>query len=113
MGGLTEIAIVRHDNKIAQVEADRYLFVSLISHLDEPARRTRPFFSGWVRYYGLFYPSKLRDALRTIDVFIVRWVSQKYLRFRRRTLAAWNWLHSLKQRNPTMFAHWTLGPAAR
>ena len=46
-------------------------------NLDELARRTRPFLSGWVRYYGLFYPSRLRDALRTIDVFIVRWVSQK------------------------------------
>jgi group II intron reverse transcriptase/maturase len=81
-------------------------------NLDELARRTRPYLSGWVRYYGLFYPSKLRDALRTIDVFIVRWVSQKYLRFRRHKLAAWNWLRSLKRRNPTMFAHWTLGPTA-
>ena len=33
-------------------------------------------------------------------------------RFRGHTLAAWDWLRSLKRRNPTMFAHWTLGPAA-
>jgi RNA-directed DNA polymerase len=80
--------------------------------LEEIARWTRPFLSGWVRYYGRFYPSKLREELRTIDAFIVRWVSRKYKRFRGHTLAAWDWLRSLKGRNPTMFAHWTLGPAA-
>jgi Group II intron, maturase-specific domain len=31
--------------------------------LDEIARWTRPFLSGWVRYYGRFYPSKLREYL--------------------------------------------------
>ena len=72
----------------------------------------RPTLAGWVRYYGRFYPSKLREELRTIDAFIVRWVSRKYKRFRGHTLAAWNWLRSLKRRNPDMFAHWTLGPAA-
>lgn len=80
--------------------------------LDEITRWTRPFLSGWVRYYGRFYPSKLREELRTIDAFIVRWVARKYKRFRGRTLAAWDWLRSLKRRNPDMFAHWTLGPAA-
>jgi RNA-directed DNA polymerase len=80
--------------------------------LDEIARWTRPVLSGWVRYYGRFYPSKLREELRTIDAFIVRWVSRKYKRFRGHTLAAWDWLRSLKRRNPAMFAHWTLGPAA-
>ena len=68
--------------------------------LDEIARWTRPFLSGWVRYYGRFYPSKLREELRTIDAFIVRWVSRKYKRFRGHTLAAWDWLRSLKRRNP-------------
>ena len=68
--------------------------------LEEIARWTRPFLSGWVRYYGRFYPSKLREELRTIDAFIVRWVSRKYKRFRGHTLAAWDWLRSLKRRNP-------------
>ena len=60
----------------------------------EIARWSRPFLSGWVRYYGRFYPSKLREELRTIDAFIVRWVSRKYKRFRGHTLAAWDWLRS-------------------
>jgi putative transposase len=28
------------------------------------------------------------------------------------TLASWEWLRSLRQRNPNLFAHWALGPAA-
>jgi Group II intron, maturase-specific domain len=37
------------------------------------SRLGRPVLTGWVRYYGWFYPSKLRAELRTIDAFIVRW----------------------------------------
>lgn len=77
--------------------------------LEEIAKWARPVLQGWVHYYGRFYPSKLRNALRTIDAFIVRWVCRKYKRLRGRTMAAWAWLRSLRQRNPTMFAHWALG----
>lgn len=80
--------------------------------LEEIAKWVRPALVGWVRYYGRFYPSRLREGLRTIDAFIVRWVSRKYKRFRGHTLAAWEWLRSLRRRNPKLFAHWTIGPAA-
>ncbi len=56
--------------------------------LEEIATWARPVLSGWVRYYGRFYPSKLREELRTIDAFIVRWAMRKYKRFRGRTMAA-------------------------
>jgi group II intron reverse transcriptase/maturase len=78
--------------------------------LEDLAKKVRPILAGWVRYYGRFYPSQLRDDLRTIDAFIVRWVSRKYKRFRGHTKAKWTWLRSVKRRNPTMFPHWTLGP---
>ena len=80
--------------------------------LEEIAKWVRPTLAGWVRYYGRFYPSKLREDLRTIDAFIVRWVSRKYKRFRGHTLAVWDWLRSLRRRNPNLFAHWALGPVA-
>jgi RNA-directed DNA polymerase len=80
--------------------------------LEAIAKWVRPVLSGWVRYYGRFYPSKLRDELRTIDVFIVRWAARKYKRFRGHTKATWEWLSSLRRRNPTLFAHWTLGATA-
>jgi len=81
--------------------------------LQDVADWVRPVLSGWVRYYGRFYPSKLRTALRTIDAFIVRWAIRKYKRFRGHTKAVWEWWRSLKRRNPNMFAHWSgLEPAA-
>jgi RNA-directed DNA polymerase len=64
--------------------------------LEDIAKWVRPVLSGWVRYYGRFYPSKLRDELRTIDAFIVRWASRKYKRFRGHTKATWEWLSSLR-----------------
>jgi RNA-directed DNA polymerase len=81
--------------------------------LDDIAKWVRPVLTGWVRYYGRFYPSTLRDELRTIDAFIVRWASRKYKRFQGHTMAIWSWLRALKRRNPRLFAHWALGSTAR
>jgi hypothetical protein len=67
--------------------------------LEEIAAWVRLVLSGWVRYYGRFYPSKLRTELRTIDAFIVRWAIRKYKRFRGHTKAVWDWLRALKRRN--------------
>ena len=80
--------------------------------LAEIAAWVRPVLTGWVRYYGRFYPSKLQEELRTIDAYIVRWAARKYKRFQGHTLATWEWLRSLKRRNPRLFAHWALGSAA-
>jgi RNA-directed DNA polymerase len=80
--------------------------------LEEIATWVRPVLDGWVRYYGRFYPSKLRGELRTIDEFIVRWAMRKYKRFRGRPRASWNWLQAVKCRNPRLFAYWSLEPVA-
>jgi group II intron reverse transcriptase/maturase len=77
-------------------------------HLDDIARRVRPVLSGWVRYYGYFYPSALRGALRTLDFFLVRWAQRKYRRLRNHYLRAWAWLGRVRTRQPRLFAHWVL-----
>jgi RNA-directed DNA polymerase len=76
------------------------------------AKWVRPVLAGWVRYYERSYPSMLQNALRTIDAFIVGWACRKYKRFKRRTMAAWDWLRALKRRRPTLLAHWALRPTA-
>jgi len=81
--------------------------------LQDIADWVRPILSRWVRYYGRFYPSKLRAELRTIDAFIVRWAIRKYKRFRGHIKAVWDWLRALKRRTPNLFAHWRgVEPAA-
>jgi group II intron reverse transcriptase/maturase len=76
------------------------------------AKRVRPVLTGWVRYYGRFYPSKLQEELRTIDTYLVRWATRKYKRFQGHTMATWDWMRAVKRRNPGLFAHWSLGPTA-
>jgi RNA-directed DNA polymerase len=77
--------------------------------LDELARWTRPLVWGWVRYYGRFYASALRRALRTLDVFLVRWAQRKYKRLRTHKGRAWKWLWQIAARQPDLFAHWMAG----
>ena len=80
--------------------------------LEDIATWVRPVLTGWVRYYGRFYPSKLREELRTIDEFIVRWASRKYKRFHGHGWPAGTGCVRLRRRNPQLFAHWSLEPAA-
>ena len=40
--------------------------------LGELRERFHSKMTGWIRYYGLFYPSMLRRALRTLDFHLVR-----------------------------------------
>ena len=76
--------------------------------LEDVAIWVRPVLSGWVRYYGRFYPSQLRRELHTIDEFIVRWAARKYKRFRGHVMATWRWLNAVRRRNPQLFAHGAL-----
>jgi RNA-directed DNA polymerase len=76
--------------------------------LTDVVRQVRPALLGWVRYYGRFRPSALRDALRTLDHFLVRWAQRKYKRLRTHKLRAWDWLRRLRARQPALFPHWEL-----
>jgi group II intron reverse transcriptase/maturase len=74
--------------------------------LDELLARFRPKLVGWVRYYGLFHPSTLQRALRTLDQHLVRWAQRKYKRLRGHVTRAWDWLSALRRRAPRLFPHW-------
>jgi RNA-directed DNA polymerase len=80
--------------------------------LEDIVHWVAPILRGWVRYYGLYHPSKLREDLRTIDMYVVRWAYRKYKRFGGHTLATWDWLRRVKRHQPTMFAHWSPNPKA-
>lgn len=69
--------------------------------------RFRPVVVGWVRYYGLFHPSTLQRALKTLDLHLVKWARCKYKRLRGHVSRAWDWLTQLQLRAPTLFPHWS------
>jgi RNA-directed DNA polymerase len=74
--------------------------------LGELLERYRPVLVGWVRYYGLFHPSALQHALKTLDLHLVQWAQRKYQKLRGHVSRAWDWLRELRQRAPTLFPHW-------
>ena len=77
--------------------------------LAEIAQEINPTVRGWIGYYGRFYPSELSRSLRHIDAYLIRWVTQKYKRMRRRTSRAAELLASVARREPGLFAHWHVG----
>src|SRR5436190_17045776 len=56
--------------------------------LEQLAREINPVVRGWITYYGRFYPSALVSSLNRINDYLVRWLVQKYKRFRRRWMRA-------------------------
>jgi len=78
--------------------------------LEAIAKWTRPVLLGWIQYYGRFHRSVLRDVLRTLDHFIVRWAQRKYKRLKGHKKRAWEWLRRVKARQPHLFAHWLTKP---
>lgn len=75
--------------------------------IDQLLARYRPIVVGWVRYYGLFHPSTLHRALKTLDLHLVKWARCKYKRLRGHLSRAWDWLGQLQRRAPTLFPHWS------
>ncbi|MFM0069337.1 group II intron maturase-specific domain-containing protein [Paraburkholderia aspalathi] len=73
---------------------------------EELLARIRPVLVGWVRYYGLFHPSALQRALKSLDIHLVKWAQCKYKRLRGHVSRAWDWLTQLRRRAPTLFPHW-------
>lgn len=64
---------------------------------------------GWVNYYGRFYKSAMYPFLRNIEMFLIRWVTRKYKRFRGHRQRAKSWLGRIRKREPNLFVHWRLG----
>jgi RNA-directed DNA polymerase len=51
--------------------------------LTDLARIFHPIIQGWINYYGRFYRSVLKKALRRIKAYLVRWAQCKCKRLRR------------------------------
>ncbi len=76
--------------------------------LAELAREINMVVRGWINYYGRFYRSKLHASLNRINDYLVRWIVQKYKRYRGRRMRAWTALGKAAQAHPRLFAHWQI-----
>lgn len=69
------------------------------------ARWINPIVRGWMNYYGAFYRSALYPLLARINTYLMRWLRNKYERFRGRKKARVAWIKAVENR-PRYFAHW-------
>ncbi len=78
------------------------------SSLKDLAREINAIVRGWTNYYGRFYPSALVPSLNRINDYLVRWIVQKYKRYKGRWMRARDALGRAARLYPGMFAHWKL-----
>ena len=72
------------------------------------AESINPQVRGWILDHGAFYRSELFFLAERIDEHIVRWAMHKFKRLRGRRMRARAWLRQVQQREPKLFAHWSL-----
>lgn len=62
---------------------------------------------GWINYYGKFRMSEMRKVFRLLHVRLVKWIRNKYRRFRKqRWYAAYKFLQRISKDYPSLFVHW-------
>ena len=71
------------------------------------ARMFRSVVSGWIAYYGRFYPSALYPFFKRLNRRLVRWARQKYKRLGHQRRAT-HWLRRIARREPGLFPHWRM-----
>jgi len=76
------------------------------STLADLAREINVIVRGWINYYGRFYRSALCSSLNRINDYLVRWIVQKYKRYRGRWMRARDALGRAARLYPGLFAHW-------
>jgi len=65
--------------------------------------------SGWINYYGAYRLSDLRGVFRVLNHRLLKWVQNKYKRFRKQTSKARQWLRNVSKQFPNIFEHWKFG----
>lgn len=76
--------------------------------LNDLAEEVNPALRGWLNYFTAFYPSAVTPVGKRVDRHLMRWARWKYKRLKRSEDRARAWLKGVRQRAPSLFAHWTL-----
>jgi RNA-directed DNA polymerase len=83
------------------------------STAEDLARIINPVVRGWMAYYGAFYRTALYPVLHRINTYLLRWIMNKYKKWRTWKKAA-RALTEAAARRPRYFAHWAwVKPATR
>jgi group II intron reverse transcriptase/maturase len=90
----------------------RDLKISRMVHLriQDLAEILAPKIRGRINYFGHFNKTGLKRAMRLINLRLIKWVINKYRRYRRKPrILAWRWLQDIYSKYPNLFEHWKYG----
>ena len=79
------------------------------AELEEIALQKASIIRGWIYYYGRFRLYCMRTVFRALNVRLIRWVMNKYKRFRRRWSQARAYLLDIYKAYPNLFELWKYG----
>lgn len=79
------------------------------AELADLAQQKAKVIRGWINYYGRFRLYCMVRVFRALNARLVRWVMNKYKRYRRRKFQAKQFLCEISRLYPTLFEHWKYG----
>lgn len=68
-----------------------------------------PKIRGWINYYGRINRRSLKPVFYYLHHRMIKWILNKYKRFKRSKVRAIQWLRQITQAYPYLFYHWELG----
>lgn len=96
--------------RIAEVLRETKMHRMVHLTIQDLAIMLAPKLRGWINYYGWFNRTGLKRAMRLLNLRLLKWVLNKYRRFRRKPRKlAWDWLRDVKKHYPNLFIHWQYG----
>jgi hypothetical protein len=79
------------------------------SNLQDLATLLNPKIRGWINYYGKIKRKALKPVFYYLHHRIIKWILNRYKRFKRSRVLAVKWLRRITKDYPNMFYHWALG----
>jgi len=77
--------------------------------IQDLAKLLNPKIRGWANYYGRISRMSLTPVFYHLHHRIIKWVLNKYKRFKGSKIKAVNWLRRILKFYPNLFYHWQLG----
>ncbi|MEQ9036107.1 group II intron reverse transcriptase/maturase [Gracilimonas sp.] len=77
--------------------------------VDQIASELAPKLQGWINYFGKYRKWSMYPVFRSLNDRLVKWLMNKYKRYRRKIKSARIRLKVMARENPNLFVHWRYG----
>lgn len=100
----------KSQKRVGEVLKELKLHRMVHLRITDLAEIVAPKLRGWIHYFSRFNKGGLASAMRLLNLRLVKWVKNKYRRFRGKPRSlAWDWLRRVYRGFPNLFVHWSYG----